>query len=133
LMPPEEVSRRVPPLLERVGLADRSQEPIARFSKGMVQRLGLAQAILNEPDLLVLDQPAEGLDLLGRQLPRDVVTGPRERGRTALMVSHALGEVEQLCDRVAVIVQGRLAFVGTLPELRRDGPLERALHELYTR
>jgi ABC-2 type transport system ATP-binding protein len=133
LMPYDEVRRRVPALLERVGLADRSREPIARFSKGMVQRLGLAQALLNQPDLLVLDEPAEGLDLLGRQLLRDVVHDQRRQGRTVLMVSHALAEVEQLCDRAAVIVQGKLAYVGTLAELRGSGSLERALQELYTR
>ena len=73
LMPCERVRERVPKLLELVGLTDRSREPIARFSKGMIQRLGIAQALLNEPRLLVLDEPTEGLDLNGRRLLRDVV------------------------------------------------------------
>lgn len=133
LLPYDEVRRRVPALLERVGLADRSREPIARFSKGMVQRLGLAQAILNQPDLLVLDEPAEGLDLDGRQLLRDVVQDQREQGRTVLMVSHALSEVERLCDRVAVLVQGRLAYLGAVAELCPNRSLEAALQELYSR
>src|SRR5207248_11355605 len=96
--------RRVDALLERVGLADRRREPIGRFSKGMVQRLGLAQALVNDPDLLVLDEPTEGLDLSGRLLLRQVVREFRAAGRTVLLVSHVLGEVEELCDRVAVLV-----------------------------
>jgi ABC-2 type transport system ATP-binding protein len=136
LLPPELVRRRVPPLLERVGLADRSREPIANFSKGMLQRLGMAQALLNEPRLLVLDEPAEGLDLQGRELLRDVVEGVRRRGGGVLLVSHALAEAEQLCDRVGVLVAGRLVHVGPVEGLTRpaDGPprsLEQALKELY--
>src|SRR5437660_6679407 len=99
LLPEETVRPRAKQLLLRVGLADRSEESIARFSKGMVQRLGLAQALLNEPELLVLDEPSEGLDLSGRQLVRDVVAEQRQRGKTVLLVSHVLAEVERLCDR----------------------------------
>ena len=137
LMTQEEVRRRVPPLLERVGLADRSQEPIARFSKGMIQRLGLAQAVLNDPDLLVMDEPTEGLDLEGRRLVQEIVTERRERGRAVLLVSHALPEVESLCDRVGVLVKGRLVYVGPLAELSRDPTtgqprrLAEALQQLY--
>jgi len=78
----------------------------------MVQRLGLAQALLNDPELLVLDEPSEGLDLTGRQLIRDVVAEHRQKGRSVLFVSHLLGEVEQLCDRLAVLVGGKLAYLG---------------------
>jgi ABC-2 type transport system ATP-binding protein len=137
LMPEPEVRRRVPLLLEQVGLADRSREPIARFSKGMIQRLGLAQALLNEPDLLVLDEPSEGLDLAGRQLVRDVVKQRRQQGKTVLLVSHLLSEVECLCDRVAVLVGGRLVHLGPMADLVRDPvtgevrSLELALQELY--
>jgi ABC-2 type transport system ATP-binding protein len=137
LMPQSEVRRRVPVLLERVGLADRAREPISRFSKGMVQRLGVAQALLNDPDLLVLDEPSEGLDALGRRLVREVIVEQRRRGRSVLLVSHVAGEVEQVCDRAGVLVGGRLAFLGPLAELQRDPaagagrPLERALEQLY--
>jgi ABC-2 type transport system ATP-binding protein len=136
-LPEATVRRRTPELLEWVGLADRAAEPIARFSKGMVQRLALAQALLNDPDLLVLDEPMEGLDLLGRQLVRDAVTGQRRRGRTALLISHVAAEAEQLCDRAAVVVGGRLAFLGpvaglTRPDAGRPRTLEAALRELYT-
>ena len=137
LTPSELVLQRVPQLLERVGLADRGREPIARFSKGMVQRLGMAQALINDPELLVLDEPTEGLDLSGRQLLREVVRDMRSRGRTVLLVSHVLSEVEQLCDRVAVLSAGRLRYLGPLADLKRmpDGSprtLEDALQELYT-
>jgi ABC-2 type transport system ATP-binding protein len=127
----------VPRLLERVGLADRSDEPISRFSKGMVQRLGIAQALLNEPDLLVFDEPSEGLDLFGRQLVRDLVQAQKTQGKTVLFVSHILSEVEQFCDRLAVIVAGRVAFLGPKAELLKDPktgaarPFEDALRFYY--
>jgi ABC-2 type transport system ATP-binding protein len=130
LTPYEVVRARVPKLLEQVGLADRGDEPIARFSKGMVQRLGVAQALVNDPELLVLDEPTEGLDLSGRQLLRSIARDLKARGRTVLLITHVLTEVEQLCDRVAVLVSGRLKFAGPLAELSR--PLEKALQELYT-
>jgi ABC-2 type transport system ATP-binding protein len=135
LVPYEALRARVPQLLERVGLADRSREPIARFSKGMVQRLGIAQALVNEPQLLVLDEPTEGLDLAGRQLLREVVGEVRARGGSVLLVSHVLSEAEHLCDRVAVLVNGRVVHTGPLDELLKCGSktrsLEKALQELY--
>jgi ABC-2 type transport system ATP-binding protein len=138
LLPEETVKARVPPLLQRVGLADRSEEPISRFSKGMVQRLGIAQALLNEPDLLVFDEPSEGLDLSGRQLVRDLVRTQKQQGKTVLFVSHVLSEVEQFCDRVGVIAAGKLAYVGALADLLKDPQsaaprsLEAALQGYYT-
>lgn len=132
LVPEAQLHERVPALLERVGLADRSREPIERFSKGMTQRLGLAQALINQPDLLVLDEPTEGLDLEGRRLLREVVRELRGAGKTVLLVSHVLTEVEQLCDRVAVIVAGRLVHLGPLAALTASGrPLEDVMRELY--
>jgi ABC-2 type transport system ATP-binding protein len=134
---PPALKTRVPALLERVGLADRAREPIARFSKGMVQRLALAQAMLAEPDLLVLDEPMEGLDLNGRLLLHNLVTEQRRAGKTVLVVSHALGEVAQICDRLAVLVDGRLAYLGALAALLRDPEtggqrsIEEALRPLY--
>ncbi len=129
----EELPARVSTLLERVGLADRQAEPISRFSKGMVQRLGLAQALINEPDLLILDEPTEGLDLTGRQLLRDVVGEFRKAGKTVLLVSHVLTEVQELCDEVAVLVGGGVVFRGKLNELTAGkADLEAALRGLYT-
>jgi ABC-2 type transport system ATP-binding protein len=138
LLPEPEVKERVSLLLERVGLADRAHEPIARFSKGMVQRLGVAQALINDPELLVLDEPSEGLDLSGRQMIRELAREERRRGHTVLLVSHLLSEVEELCDRLAVLVAGQLVYLGPLTGLTRvpgggTRPLEQALGELYER
>lgn len=119
-LPDDVIARRVPELLNRVGLARRSQEPIKAFSKGMVQRLALAQALLNDPDLLVLDEPTEGLDQDGRQIVYDVVDELRKRGKTVLLVSHVLSDIELLCDRIGVLINGRFAYLGTLDGLRRD-------------
>jgi ABC-2 type transport system ATP-binding protein len=136
-VPSESLPKRVDAMLERVGLADRRAEPISRFSKGMAQRLGLAQALVNDPELLVLDEPAEGLDLDGKGLLRQVVREFKAAGKTILMVSHAMADVEDLCDRAAVLVGGTVAYAGTVGELlhdpatgkRRD--LEAALRPLY--
>jgi len=136
-VPPARKRTRVPALLDRVGLADRAHEPIARFSKGMVQRLALAQAVLAEPELLVLDEPMEGLDLTARLLLEEIVAEQRQAGKTVLIVSHALGEVAQVCDRLAVLVEGRLAYLGPLASLLHDPDtggqrsLEAALEPLY--
>lgn len=133
----QDVARqRIPKLLEQVGLADRTREPISQFSKGMVQRLALAQALLNEPDLLVLDEPTEGLDLEGRRLLRAVIAERRNQGRSVLLISHVLTEVEQLCDRVAIIVNSRLDRVAPLETLLRHGSkeprtLEQVLQDVY--
>jgi ABC-2 type transport system ATP-binding protein len=133
----EDLPARVDSLLTRVGLADRKTEPIARFSKGMVQRLGLAQALLNEPDLLILDEPTEGLDLSGRQLLRQVVREFKAAKKTVLLVSHVLPEVEELCDSVTVLVSGKVVHTGPLAALVREPAngakrsLEAALRPLY--
>jgi ABC-2 type transport system ATP-binding protein len=130
----DELPHRVNTLLERVGLADRRGEPIGQFSKGMVQRLGLAQALVNEPEFLILDEPTEGLDLIGRQLLREVVREFRQFGRTVLMVSHSLPEVQELCDEAAVLVAGAVVFRGKLADLTAESrSLEAALRGLYTK
>jgi ABC-2 type transport system ATP-binding protein len=119
-IPPRDLRIRVPALLEKVRLFDRAREPIARYSKGMVQRLALAHSLLADPDLLVLDEPMEGLDLSARRLLQEVVTQQRDAGKSVLVVSHNLGEVAQVCDRVAVIVEGNLSHLGPLDSLLED-------------
>ena len=133
-----QLQERIPRLLAEVGLADRAHEPIATFSKGMVQRLALAQALVNDPELLVLDEPTEGRDLLARKLLHEVIGRRQQQGRTALLVSHSLADVQRLCDRVAVLREGRLVFTGALAELTGDEPtavaadaLQEALEPLY--
>ncbi|HEV3416203.1 MAG TPA: ABC transporter ATP-binding protein [Pirellulales bacterium] len=111
------VRRRAGELLERFGLADRSREPIGRFSKGMLQRLALAQALVNDPELIVLDEPSEGMDLAARRLLHNVIRERQQKGHTAILVSHLLSDVERLCDRVAVLRGGRVGFVGHVADL----------------
>ena len=136
-VPVEIVRRRAPELLERFGLADRSRESIGRFSKGMLQRLALAQALINDPELLVLDEPSEGMDLSARRLLHEVLVDRQRQGLTAILVSHALPDVERLCDRVAVLRGGRAVFVGPVSDLiatRNSDPpaaLETALEPYY--
>jgi ABC-2 type transport system ATP-binding protein len=131
------VRSRAAMLLDMVGLADRGHEPISRFSKGMIQRLAIAQALMNDPELLVLDEPSEGLDLVGRRLVREVIAERRRRGFAVLLISHVLGEVEQVCDRLGVLVNGHLVHYGTVADLTRDPktgapcPLEQVLNRLY--
>lgn len=96
----------VPRLLALVGLADRAETPLRAFSKGMLQRIGLAQALLNDPQLVFLDEPTSGLDPLGRRLVRDVIKRLREQGTAVFLNSHLLSEVEQTCDRVTFIRRG---------------------------
>ena len=135
-IPPSTLKARIPALLETVRLADRALEPIARFSKGMVQRLALAQAVLAEPELLVLDEPMEGLDLDARRLLHEIVDQQRRAGKSVLIVSHGLSEVAQVCDRLAVLVEGRLVHLGPVAPLLRDETggtrsLDAALAPLY--
>jgi ABC-2 type transport system ATP-binding protein len=108
-------------LLERVGLAGRADRPVRRFSKGMVQRLGLAQALLGNPRTVVLDEPMSGLDPIGRKDVRDLILKLREEGRTVLFSTHILSDVEAICDRVGIIVEGRLTDCGSLTDLIEPG------------
>jgi ABC-2 type transport system ATP-binding protein len=108
-------------LLERVGLAGRADRAIRRFSKGMVQRLGLAQALIGEPETVILDEPMSGLDPIGRKDIRDIILKVREEGRTVLFSTHILSDVEALCDRVGIMVDGRLTDCGALADLVAPG------------
>src|SRR5262245_7683059 len=101
------LERRIDALLERVDLVDAAAQPLREYSKGMLQRIGLAQALLNEPELIFLDEPTSGLDPLGRLLVRDWMRELRGRGTTVFLNSHLLGEVEATCDRVVFVKQGR--------------------------
>ncbi|MEM8733325.1 MAG: ABC transporter ATP-binding protein [Planctomycetota bacterium] len=104
-------------LLERVGLAGREKELVKKYSKGMRQRLGLAQALLHDPELLIMDEPTDGLDPVGRSEIRQLITDIRDQGKTVFLNSHILQEVELVCDRVAILAKGQLRGVGTPEEL----------------
>lgn len=115
-----QLTQIIPDLLELVGLAHRAETKLSAFSKGMLQRIGLAQALLNSPELVFLDEPTSGLDPLGRRLVRDIISNLREEGTTVFLNSHLLGEVELTCDRVAFIREGQIVRVATMKELEKE-------------
>lgn len=137
-MPKQTRQQTIPELLALVGLQDRAQTPLRAFSKGMLQRIGLAQALLNTPELVFLDEPTSGLDPLGRRLVRDVINQLRQRGTAVFLNSHLLSEVEQTCDRVTFIRQGEVLETVSLHKvatavpvtLRVGQPNEQLLAEL---
>lgn len=111
--------KRTNEMIELVGLGHAVDRPIGRFSKGMTQRIGLAQALLHDPELLILDEPMSGLDPIGRKQVRDIILREREAGKTIIFTSHVLSDVEMLCDRIAIINKGKVVARGTLDELLR--------------
>ncbi len=111
----------IPPLLELMGLGSRGQTRLREFSKGMTQRIGLAQSLLNDPELIFLDEPTSGLDPIGRRLVREIVDGLRSEGTTVFINSHLLSEIEQTCDRVAFIRDGRVLEVNDMAALTGGG------------
>src|SRR5919205_2005176 len=119
--------RRAADLLARVRLEEKSwDKQLRKFSKGMLQRVGLAQALVNDPSVVFLDEPMSGLDPIGRREVRDLIASLRSTGTTVFLCSHILSDVEVLCDRAAVLRRGRLAHLGRLEELRVAGG-ERAM------
>lgn len=113
----QELISRVDAVIERVGMASSRDLLIRRYSKGMVQRISLAHAIVSNPKLLVLDEPTSGLDVLGRQLVRDIIREQAKAGATVVFCSHIIPDVEALCDTVGLLVGGRLVKTGTVSEL----------------
>lgn len=112
-------ARRIPELLELVGLKDWGHVRISKYSKGMLQRLGLAQAIIHSPQLLILDEPTDGVDPVGRRHIRDILRSLEEKGVTIFINSHLLGEVELFCQEVAILRKGRLILSGRVAELTK--------------
>jgi ABC-2 type transport system ATP-binding protein len=112
-------------VLQAVGLGDEAGGNVGKFSRGMVQRIGLAQALVNDPELLILDEPTSALDPLARVIVRELLLEAREKGKTIFLSSHLLSEVELVCDRVAVLHRGKLVRLGKLSELLdSDGQVE---------
>ncbi len=107
-------------LLERVGMTDWAGTRVDKYSKGMLQRLGIAQALMNDPELIVLDEPTDGLDPVGRRDVRELLLELKGEGKTVFLNSHLLSELEMVCDRVAILVEGLVARQGTLAELTAE-------------
>jgi ABC-2 type transport system ATP-binding protein len=118
-MPAAVRRKRADELLERVGLSHARDVPVRRFSKGMVQRAGVAQALVNDPEMVFLDEPMSGLDPVGRRLVRDLILELKRRGKTVFFSTHILSDAEALCDRVAVLSGGSLVEVGRLEDILR--------------
>jgi ABC-2 type transport system ATP-binding protein len=116
-IPRAEADRRIDQLLKLVELDSARKRPIKTYSKGMQQRVGLAQALINNPELLILDEPTSGLDPLGRMKVREIIQRLKNEGKTVFFSSHELGEVETVCDRVAIINQGELKVEGRVADL----------------
>jgi ABC-2 type transport system ATP-binding protein len=110
-------NRRAAELLDRVGMGQWADTRIGKYSKGMAQRLGIAQALMNDPELVVLDEPTDGLDPIGRREVRELLLELKRRGKTVFLNSHLLSELEMVCNRVAILVEGLVARQGTLDEL----------------
>lgn len=126
-LPHDTLRRRIPAMLDAVGLTPHSKKQLRQFSKGMLQRIGLAQALINQPDVLFLDEPTSGLDPVGRRMVRDIIKTQRDRGTTVFLNSHLLSEVEVTCDRVAFIKAGEVI------ELRDVRSFEEGLTRILAR
>lgn len=117
-VPAGERKKRIGTVLERVGLGDVGNKQLRKFSKGMLQRVGIAQAIIHDPEVLFLDEPMSGLDPLGRHEVRELIQGLKDEGKTIFFSTHILSDAEALCDRVAVVHKGELRGIGVVNDLR---------------
>ena len=118
-MPPDERKRRAVALIKRVGLERDRKRQLREYSKGMTRRIGVAQALINDPELVILDEPTSGLDPIGTREMKDLIIELREKGKTVIMSSHLLADVEDVCDRIAVLHQGELKELGRVDDLLR--------------
>jgi ABC-2 type transport system ATP-binding protein len=118
-IPPSKQKQRIPQLLDLVGLAQKTakKKQLRQYSKGMMQRVGMAQALINDPELVFFDEPMSGLDPLGRYQVREIILSLKEQGKTIFFNSHVLTDVEQICDRIAILARGELICVGSLEEI----------------
>lgn len=122
-IPKPERRERIETLLQTVGLADVRKRPLGKYSKGMGRRIGIAQALINDPELLFLDEPTSGLDPLGIREMKDLILNLRERGKTVFLCSHILADVEDICDRIAILHLGELKVTGAVKDLLQQTDL----------
>lgn len=118
-IPAKERARRVGRLIDMVGLSGAKHRQLREYSKGMQRRIGLAQALINEPELILLDEPTSGLDPLGTKEMKDLILGLREQGKTVLLSGHLLADMQDICDRIAIVHRGELKEIGRVNELLR--------------
>src|SRR5713226_3469931 len=119
-MPRADRQRRIPEMLELVGLKGRMHYKIRTYSKGMKQRVGIAQSMMHDPDVIFLDEPTDGVDPVGRREIRAIMQQLKEEGKTIFLNSHLLGEVELICDRVGILQKGEMIRAGTIAELTQQ-------------
>lgn len=129
-VPARQIRERSGELLRLVGLADRARDSVAKYSKGMLQRLGLAQALLHDPQLVILDEPTDGLDPVGRAQVRTLMQQLKAQGKTVFLNSHLLQEVELICDRVAILDKGALCRIGPVEEITSSGVGKLLVHDV---
>src|SRR5208283_3531676 len=117
-IPRRELNRRVPALLDTVGLDAKSRKrKLREYSKGMARRIGLAQALINDPELILLDEPTTGLDPIGTKEMKDLIKSLREQGKTVLLCSHLLADVQDVCDRITILFRGKMQTIGQVSDL----------------
>ena len=114
------LEKRILELLERTNMLEFSDVPLGKYSKGMLQRVGLCQTLLHDPDVILLDEPMSGLDPVGRALVKEIILEEKYKGKTVFFCSHVLSDVESICDRVAVVIKGKLRLLGTIRELVKE-------------
>jgi ABC-2 type transport system ATP-binding protein len=119
-LPRKALRKRADDLLALVGLVEAADRRLGEYSKGMLRRIGLAQALVNDPELLILDEPTAGLDPMGTREVKDLLLDLRRRGKTVILSSHLLADVEDVCERVAILHEGRLEAMGSVSDLLRD-------------
>ena len=116
-LPADVRAKRARELIDRVGLTHARRRPLKEYSKGMVRRVGLAQCLINDPELVLLDEPTSGMDPIGSREIKDLILDLKKQGKTVLLSSHLLGDVEDVCDRIAMLYRGRLQMEGRVDEL----------------
>ncbi len=130
LIPQKERDKKIDEILKTVDLADRADDLAETYSKGMIQRLQIARGLINDPEILFMDEPTVGLDPVGARMLRDIIKKLRDEGKTVLLTTHNLAEVEELCDRLVIINKGKVIARGTPAEIRGK---EASLEDAYIR